>query len=295
MLAENIKTIRKNKGYSQEELAEKIHVTRQTISKWENGQSVPDADLLKAMSEVLEVSVSELIDGDAEKIIANEAIIDQLARTNEQLILQNRRAKKRSRAIAAVAVAALVLLASFLTIRMVAQRREKGYHVRGREHLGVLTYQMPDDRYYHAEENDVFTIEEDGMHRVTGKIYKEPEYMTELWVLSHGAYDQENRENVIDFMMANAFSPGYDPIGTNTEAKEILPDGAEFFVAASNESVVEDGKNYGGTNYEAYIVLDGNLYHVIVYNGNNAVDDGESVISSMSIDPTLKEEYRPAG
>lgn len=295
MLAENIKTIRKNKGYSQEELAEKIHVTRQTVSKWENGQSVPDADLLKAMSEVLGVSVSELIDGDAEKIIANEAIIDQLARTNEQLILQNRRAKKRSRAIAAVAVAALVLLASFLTIRMVAQRREKGYPVRKCEHLGVLTYQMPDDRYYHAEENDVFTVEEDGSHRITGKIYKEPEYMTEIWVLSYGAYDQENRENVNDFMIANSFSPGYDPVGTNTEAKEMLPDGAEFFVAVSDARVVEDGKRYGGTNYEAYIVLDGNLYHVIVYNGNNAVDDGESVISSMSIDPTQKEEYRRAG
>lgn len=39
MLCSNLKTIRKNKGYSQEELAEKIHVTRQTISKWENGVS----------------------------------------------------------------------------------------------------------------------------------------------------------------------------------------------------------------------------------------------------------------
>ncbi|MFR2564891.1 MAG: helix-turn-helix transcriptional regulator [Anaerovoracaceae bacterium] len=39
MLSDNIKTIRKNKGYSQEELASKLHVTRQTISKWENGVS----------------------------------------------------------------------------------------------------------------------------------------------------------------------------------------------------------------------------------------------------------------
>ena len=178
---------------------------------------------------------------------------------------------------------------------MVTQRREKGYRVRGCEHLGVLTYQMPDFRFYHARENDIFTVEEDGSHRITGKIYKEPAYMTEIWVLSYGAYDQENRENVNDFMMANAFSPGYDPVGTNTEAKEMLPDGAEFFVAVSDTRVVEDGKRYGGTNYEAYIVLDGNLYHVIVYNGNNAVDDGESVISSMSIDPTQKEEYRRAG
>lgn len=45
MLQDNIKIIRKNKGYSQEELASKLHVTRQTISKWKTGQSVPDANL----------------------------------------------------------------------------------------------------------------------------------------------------------------------------------------------------------------------------------------------------------
>ena len=50
MLSENIKIIRKNSGYSQEELAGKLHVTRQTISKWETGQSVPDANLLKQLS-----------------------------------------------------------------------------------------------------------------------------------------------------------------------------------------------------------------------------------------------------
>ena len=47
MLCENIKAIRKSKGLSQEELAIKLNVVRQTISKWEQGLSVPDADLLR--------------------------------------------------------------------------------------------------------------------------------------------------------------------------------------------------------------------------------------------------------
>lgn len=68
MLQDNIKIIRKNKGYSQEELASKLHVTRQTISKWETGQSVPDANLLKQLSVIFDVSVSELMDGNAERI-----------------------------------------------------------------------------------------------------------------------------------------------------------------------------------------------------------------------------------
>nr|WP_106788248.1 helix-turn-helix transcriptional regulator [Massilistercora timonensis] len=61
MLNENLKAIRKSKGLSQEELAVKLNVVRQTISKWENGLSVPDSDMLIAISEALETSVSTLL------------------------------------------------------------------------------------------------------------------------------------------------------------------------------------------------------------------------------------------
>lgn len=61
MLNENIKAIRKAKGLSQEELAIQLHVVRQTISKWEQGLSVPDSDMLILLSEVLETPVSTLL------------------------------------------------------------------------------------------------------------------------------------------------------------------------------------------------------------------------------------------
>lgn len=61
MLNENIKSIRKSKGLSQEELAVKLNVVRQTISKWEKGLSVPDSDMLISLSEVLETPVSTLL------------------------------------------------------------------------------------------------------------------------------------------------------------------------------------------------------------------------------------------
>ena len=57
MLNENIKALRKSKGLSQQELATKLNVVRQTISKWEQGLSVPDSDLLIALSEALETPV----------------------------------------------------------------------------------------------------------------------------------------------------------------------------------------------------------------------------------------------
>ncbi len=61
MLNENIKNLRKSKGLSQEELAFRLNVVRQTVSKWENGLSVPDADMLICMSEVFETPVSVLL------------------------------------------------------------------------------------------------------------------------------------------------------------------------------------------------------------------------------------------
>ena len=61
MIHENIKHFRKAKGLSQEELAVKLHVVRQTVSKWENGLSVPDADVLIRLANVLGVSVSQLL------------------------------------------------------------------------------------------------------------------------------------------------------------------------------------------------------------------------------------------
>ena len=61
MLSENIKAIRKSKGLSQEELAVRLNVVRQTISKWEQGLSVPDSDMLISLSEALDTPVSVLL------------------------------------------------------------------------------------------------------------------------------------------------------------------------------------------------------------------------------------------
>lgn len=93
MLNENLKQLRKSKGLSQEELAIRLNVVRQTISKWEKGLSVPDADMLIKIADIFEVSVSELLGAKIEE--KNEqninAVADQLMRINEQLAIKNRR------------------------------------------------------------------------------------------------------------------------------------------------------------------------------------------------------------
>ena len=76
MIHENIKHFRKAKGLSQEELAVKLHVVRQTVSKWENGLSVPDADVLIRLANVLDVSVSQLLGIETEPN-KHQALADQ--------------------------------------------------------------------------------------------------------------------------------------------------------------------------------------------------------------------------
>lgn len=113
MLGENLKTLRKQKGFSQEELATQLHVVRQTVSKWEKGLSVPDADTLIRLAELLEVSVSELLGAKIESEAPTNAVAEQLSKINEQLAIKNRRAHRIWRVIAIVLE--VLLLSTALT------------------------------------------------------------------------------------------------------------------------------------------------------------------------------------
>lgn len=84
MLNENMKAIRKTKGLSQEELAIKLNVVRQTISKWEQGLSVPDSAMLISISEELETPVSTLL-GET----VTESKVDDLKAISEKLEIIN--------------------------------------------------------------------------------------------------------------------------------------------------------------------------------------------------------------
>lgn len=101
MFAENLKKIRKDKGYTQEILAEKLNVVRQTVSKWEKGLSLPDVDMLSKIANVLETDVNILLDGQITTTDQSENV-KQLAKINEQLTIKNRRYKKIMKTIAII-------------------------------------------------------------------------------------------------------------------------------------------------------------------------------------------------
>ena len=102
MLNENIKAIRKSKGLSQQDLADKLNVVRQTISKWEQGLSVPDSDLLIVLSEALETPVSTLLGETVAEIEADE--IKALSEKLEIINLQFARRKAMRRSAVLVVV-----------------------------------------------------------------------------------------------------------------------------------------------------------------------------------------------
>ena len=118
MLSENIKAIRKSKGLSQEELAVKLNVVRQTISKWEQGLSVPDANMLISLSEALDTPVSVLLGEIVEQAEQNDlkVISEKLEIINLQLALSRKAKRKKSLvffslfAVAIIAVWALLII-----------------------------------------------------------------------------------------------------------------------------------------------------------------------------------------
>ena len=126
MLSENIKALRKAKGLSQEELAVKVNVVRQTISKWEKGLSVPDSEMLIVLAEVLDTSVTKLLGETVES--AEEPTLQEIAEKLEALNAQFAQRNEKSRRIkrtlfAGIAVGAAAVFAFCLIswIRFVTQ------------------------------------------------------------------------------------------------------------------------------------------------------------------------------
>ncbi len=104
MLGDNIKNLRKAKGLSQEELAIKLNVVRQTVSKWEKGLSVPDSGMLIDIAENLETTVNVLLDEEVKPDINSElsVIANKLEVLNGQIARQNENRRKILRVISVV-------------------------------------------------------------------------------------------------------------------------------------------------------------------------------------------------
>ena len=115
MLSDNIKRIRKSKGLSQEELAIKLNVVRQTVSKWENGLSVPDSDMLIALADELDTSVNVLL-GET----VTESMTDDLKVISKKLEVINLQLAKRNMVKIKIIRLILIALCAFIVLVFIA-------------------------------------------------------------------------------------------------------------------------------------------------------------------------------
>ena len=115
MLQENLKILRTQKGMSQEELADRLNVVRQTVSKWEKGLSVPDSEMLIRIAEVFEVSVGELL---GETIVpeTEKSELQQLSKKLENLNAMMAERNARSKSLMKVAAICMIVAASVFAL-----------------------------------------------------------------------------------------------------------------------------------------------------------------------------------
>lgn len=124
MLNDNIKILRKSKGLSQEELAIKLNVVRQTVSKWENGLSVPDSGMLIMLADELDTSVSELL---GEPVTGSEA--DDLKTISEKLEVINLQLAKRNMARVKTIRWLFILLCAVIVVIFIALMSMNGSYL----------------------------------------------------------------------------------------------------------------------------------------------------------------------
>lgn len=155
MFSENLKRIRKERGFTQESLAIQLHVVRQTVSKWEKGLSVPDAEMLQRLAEVLEVSVAQLLGAEMPQDEADRSeVAELLAKINEQLAVRNRSSRRRFRIVMGI-LAALILLPIVLSVFFRVAPSQS------RTVAGTASYECKLDGYtyeYQVEYNEKYRI-----------------------------------------------------------------------------------------------------------------------------------------
>lgn len=193
MLSDNIKILRKKKGYSQEALAEQLHVVRQTISKWEKGISVPDAVMLDRMAELFEVPVSVLLGGglevEEEQPSELNEIAQQLAVLNDQLVQQAVRRRKVIRyAFVGVLAAIFVLIGAAIGLRVYTESQ-----LRDEASLRTVRYEctLDGESYvYEASYNSQYQILYEG---------------GDAWISNHVRPEQYEDVNVLSAQMQDYF------------------------------------------------------------------------------------------
>ncbi len=162
MLGENIKELRKQKGYSQEVLAQQLNVVRQTISKWEKGYSVPDAVMLEKIAELFEVSVGDLL-GESDKLTEEKNDIQQIASqlsVLNEIIAKELAIKRRKKKLTLIVLSVLFILCVGIFITLLIPRPMMHY---GNVN-NVKNHEVESELFTQAEIHSAIEVVKDYFH-----------------------------------------------------------------------------------------------------------------------------------
>ena len=122
-IGKRLLSLRQQKGMSQEELANQLHVSRQTISKWESDLSLPDMKTMLDISDFFQISITELLGIEEDNHNHSiEQIYDQTKIVLDNLQKENQRRKTRDYIIIGVCVACMVLVSSLYFLNLIKPR-----------------------------------------------------------------------------------------------------------------------------------------------------------------------------
>ena len=124
---EIIREKRKALSLTQEQIAEYLGVSTPAVNKWEKGLSVPDADLLVKLADILEVSVAELLGGNIPDCEDTNELAEQLSRINEQLAIKNRRSRRIWKVVLGIIVAFVVINIFFVIVGVISNNSFREY------------------------------------------------------------------------------------------------------------------------------------------------------------------------
>ncbi|MGN0634965.1 MAG: helix-turn-helix domain-containing protein, partial [Acutalibacteraceae bacterium] len=125
----------------------KVNVVRQTVSKWEKGLSVPDAEVLSHIAEVLEVRVSELLGAEMKQEDSKNEVAEQLAKISEQLAIKNRRSKKIWKTIGIILLAIIIANIIWVTVGVISfnSYKQSENSIVTEENVEEI---LPDEKWY---------------------------------------------------------------------------------------------------------------------------------------------------
>ena len=129
-----LQELRKEKGFTQEALAEKMGVARRTVSRWETGSNMPDLDILMELSDLYEVDLREILSGERKSEQMNKELKETVLQVADYSNEEKTRLLKRMHGLF---IAGLIGFAAFLVITLLGLNETAPYEAIGSFGLGI--------------------------------------------------------------------------------------------------------------------------------------------------------------